>query len=73
MAIAAAIVVEVVLGGTFYRKWQNLASAGVSGISVGILIRSPPFWPFASCAAISRARSRSRPRHRPSEGEGAFG
>jgi Na+-translocating ferredoxin:NAD+ oxidoreductase RnfD subunit len=29
------------------------ASAYISGISVGILLRSPAFWPYALCAAIS--------------------
>ena len=29
------------------------ASAYISGISVGILVRSPAFWPYALCAAIS--------------------
>jgi len=53
IAILTAIVAEVVLGRIFYRKWPNLASAYITGISVGILIRSPAFWPFALCSAIS--------------------
>jgi Na+-translocating ferredoxin:NAD+ oxidoreductase RnfD subunit len=53
LAIAVAILAEVVLGRIFYRKWPNLASSYISGISVGILIRSPAFWPFALCSAIS--------------------
>ena len=53
LAIATAIVVELVLGGLLYGKWPHLASAYVSGISVGILVRSPEFWPYALCAAIS--------------------
>jgi Na+-transporting NADH:ubiquinone oxidoreductase subunit NqrB len=36
-----------------YRKWPHLASAYISGISVGILVRSPAFWPFALCSALS--------------------
>ena len=36
-----------------YGKWPHLASAYVSGISVGILVRSPAFWPYALCSAIS--------------------
>jgi enediyne biosynthesis protein E5 len=37
----------------FYGKYPNLASSYISGISVGILIRSPAFWPFALCSAVS--------------------
>jgi Na+-transporting NADH:ubiquinone oxidoreductase subunit NqrB len=36
-----------------YGRWPHLASAYVSGISVGILVRSPAFWPYALCSAIS--------------------
>ena len=53
LAIVSAIVAELVLGRIFYGKWLNLASAYISGISVGILIRSPAFWPFALCSVIS--------------------
>jgi Na+-transporting NADH:ubiquinone oxidoreductase subunit NqrB len=42
-----------VLGRIFFGKWLNLASAYISGISVGILIRSPAFWPYALCSVIS--------------------
>ena len=50
LAIAAAIVTELVLGRIFFGKWLNLASAYITGISVGILVRSPAYWPFR-CAA----------------------
>ena len=40
-------------GRIFFGKWINLASAYISGISVGILIRSPAFWPYALCSVIS--------------------
>lgn len=53
LAIAAALVAELVLGRIFFGKWLNLASAYISGISVGILIRSPAFWPYALCSVIS--------------------
>jgi Na+-translocating ferredoxin:NAD+ oxidoreductase RnfD subunit len=53
LAIGTAIVVELVLGKIFTGKFPNLASAYISGISVGILIRSPAFWPYALCAAIA--------------------
>src|SRR4026208_1221010 len=50
LAISAALVTELVLGRIFYGKWLNLASAYISGISVGILLRPPAFWPFALCS-----------------------
>jgi Na+-translocating ferredoxin:NAD+ oxidoreductase RnfD subunit len=53
LAIAVSIGTEMVLGQIFFRKWVHPASAYISGISVGILLRSPAFWPYALCAAIS--------------------
>ncbi|NDG38697.1 MAG: hypothetical protein EBY28_04725 [Betaproteobacteria bacterium] len=53
LAISVAIGVELLLGRLLLGKWQHPASAYVSGISVGILVRSPAFWPFALCAALS--------------------
>jgi Na+-translocating ferredoxin:NAD+ oxidoreductase RnfD subunit len=53
LAIVAALVTELVLGRIFYDKWLNLASAYISGISVGILLRSPAFWPYALCSVLS--------------------
>src|SRR6202046_4224139 len=53
LAIAVSIVTELALGQIFFHKWVHPASAYISGISVGILLRSPAFWPYALCAAIS--------------------
>src|SRR5215203_6593418 len=53
LAIGVAIATELVLGRMLVGKWVNPASAYISGISVGILVRSPEFWPYALCAAIS--------------------
>jgi Na+-transporting NADH:ubiquinone oxidoreductase subunit NqrB len=53
IAICVAIGVEMVLGRLFFGKWPHLASAYISGISVGMLVRSPAFWPYALCSAIS--------------------
>ena len=53
LAIVVSIALELVLGRIFYRKWLHPASAYITGISVGILIRSPAFWPYALCSAIS--------------------
>ena len=53
LAILTSIALELVLGRIFFRKWIHPASAYITGISVGILVRSPAFWPYALCAAIS--------------------
>jgi enediyne biosynthesis protein E5 len=53
LAIVTSIALELVLGRIFFRKWVHPASAYITGISVGILVRSPAFWPYALCAAIS--------------------
>lgn len=53
LAIATAIGLELVLGRIFLGKWLNVASAYITGISVGILVRSPAFWPFVVAAALA--------------------
>lgn len=53
LAISVAIGCEVLLGKVFVGKIPHLASAYISGISVGILIRSPFLWPFVLCALLS--------------------
>jgi enediyne biosynthesis protein E5 len=53
LAIVTSILLELVLGQIFYRKWIHPASAYITGISVGILVRSPAYWPYALCSALS--------------------
>ena len=53
LAILTALGTELVLGRFFWGKWPNLASGYVSGISVGILVRSPAMWPYALCSMLS--------------------
>jgi enediyne biosynthesis protein E5 len=53
LAIATSLLTELVLGRIFTGKWPNLASAYITGISVGILVRSPALWPYAICAMVS--------------------
>ena len=53
LAIVASLLTELILGRIFIGKWPILASAYISGISVGILVRSPAFWPYAVCAIVS--------------------
>ena len=66
LAIATAFASEMVLGRITYGKWPYAASAYITGISVGILLRSPFLWPYALCAFISIASKyvlRFRGRH----------
>jgi Na+-translocating ferredoxin:NAD+ oxidoreductase RnfD subunit len=53
IAIVTSIALELTLGRIFFHKWLHPASAYISGISVGILVRSPAFWPYILCSAIS--------------------
>ena len=53
LAIIASLVTELILGRLFTGKWPNLASAYITGISVGILVRSPAFWPYVICSIVS--------------------
>ena len=53
IAIVAALLTELILGRIFTGKFPNLASAYISGISVGILVRSPAVWPYLLCAVVS--------------------
>src|SRR6202023_1148008 len=53
LAIVASIGTELILSRLFFGKWPNIASAYIPGISVGILIRSPAYWPYAVCSIVS--------------------
>src|SRR6201996_1209748 len=53
LAIATSMSVEIALTLLLYHKFPHLASAYITGISVGILVRSPAFWPYALCSAIA--------------------
>jgi len=66
LAIFTALVTEMVMGRVTYGKWPYAASAYITGISVGILLRSQYFWPYILCSFISVASKyvlRFRGRH----------
>ena len=46
LAIGSCIATEIICARLYWGEWVNPASAYMSGISVGILIRSPMLWPF---------------------------
>ena len=52
-AILASLITELILGWIYLGKRPILASSYISGISVGILVRSPAFWPYVVCAVVS--------------------
>lgn len=52
-AIVVAIAAELVFGRLTFGRWPHPASAYITGISVGILVRSPFVWPFALASLIS--------------------
>jgi hypothetical protein len=53
LAIVASIVLEMVLGRLVTGRWPFLASAYITGISVGIIVRSPFLWPYIVCSLLS--------------------
>ena len=66
LAIVTSLLAEALLGRLTYGRWPHLASAYITGISVGILIRSPFVWPYVACSLISIASKyvlRVRGRH----------
>ena len=53
LTICVTMLTELLAGRFFWGKWPNLTSAYISGISAGILIKSPLLWPFILCGVIS--------------------
>jgi hypothetical protein len=53
LAIVTAIGAELVMGRITYGTWPNPASAYISGISAGILVRSPFLWPYFLTSLMS--------------------
>jgi hypothetical protein len=53
LAIVTAIAAELIMGRLTYGAWPHPASAYISGISAGILIRSPFYWPYVLTSLIS--------------------
>jgi len=53
LAIATSVIAEMILAKVILGTRKNLASAYVTGISVGILIRSNMVWPYVVAALLS--------------------
>jgi hypothetical protein len=52
-AIIAAVATEAIVGRLTYGAWPRLASAYMSGVSVGMLVRSPLLWPHTLTSLTS--------------------
>lgn len=52
-SVFASIITEIVLARILLGTWKSLASAYITGISVGILIRSAIIWPYIITSVIS--------------------
>ncbi len=66
LAIVTAIGAELILGRLTYGTWPHPASAYISGISAGILVRSPFLWPYfftSLISILSKYVLRARGRH----------
>ncbi|MEP7306912.1 MAG: hypothetical protein ABJA98_15460 [Acidobacteriota bacterium] len=55
LAIVTAIAAELLMARLTYGRWPHPASAYITGISVGILVRSPFLWPYVLASLISIA------------------
>ncbi len=53
LAILSSILLEMALGRLVTGRWPHLASAYITGISVGILVRSPLLWPYIVCSLLA--------------------
>jgi enediyne biosynthesis protein E5 len=53
ISIGCSVLTEFLLSRLIYGKTRNLSSAYISGISVGILVRTTLLWPFAITAILS--------------------
>lgn len=53
LAVGVSIATEIALGYLLMGRCPHLASAYVSGISCGILVRSPEWWPFVLAPLVS--------------------
>ncbi len=53
LAIGSAVVTDLLVGRLLMGERRSWTSAYISGISIGILVRSPVLWPYAAGATIA--------------------
>lgn len=53
VSVSTAVIAEIILARYVQGTWKNLTSAYITGISVGILIRSNMIWPYLITSLLS--------------------
>jgi Na+-transporting NADH:ubiquinone oxidoreductase subunit NqrB len=53
VAIITSIIAETILSKFATGRWPHIASAYITGISVGILVRTPLYWPYVMCSLLA--------------------
>ncbi len=53
VSVSTAVIAEIILARYVQGTWKNLTSAYITGISVGILIRSNMVWPYLITSLLS--------------------
>jgi enediyne biosynthesis protein E5 len=53
VAIVTSILAETALSLFATGRWPHIASAYITGISVGIIVRTPLYWPYVMCSLLS--------------------
>ena len=52
-AVVFSMATEIVLSRIYYGKWPNPISSYMTGVSIGILVRSPAWWPYAAGSVLA--------------------
>jgi Na+-translocating ferredoxin:NAD+ oxidoreductase RnfD subunit len=55
-ALVVSVATELLLSRVYRREWPNPISAYMTGVSIGILVRSPVRWPYAVGSALAIAQ-----------------
>jgi Na+-translocating ferredoxin:NAD+ oxidoreductase RnfD subunit len=51
-AVVFSMATEIVLSRIYYGKWPNPISSYMTGVSIGILVRSPAWWTYAAGSVL---------------------
>jgi len=53
IAVVFSMATEIALSRIYRREWPNPISSYMTGVSVGILVRSPDWWPYAAGSVLA--------------------
>jgi Na+-transporting NADH:ubiquinone oxidoreductase subunit NqrB len=53
IAVVFSMATEITLSRIYRGEWPNPISAYMTGVSVGILVRSPDWWPYAAASVLA--------------------